>query len=227
MIERTFNPEAATKLVTNPAVAEIIETLVSDPNNVFLVGSHGIFLARRLGGGEFEIAAHDEPGAGTKSLKNFIAEATEFMFCHTDAIELLVRTAEGDRISEALVNAAPFDLQFDASGGVQVHALELRRWARWAPGMAERGGQFHRKLAALLPGGLQPVEPDGLRAIGVALAMLQGGQVAKGVCWWNRYCVMARRPMVKLLSTDPPQLKYDEIGVLTLQDGEISVSPLH
>jgi hypothetical protein len=58
------------------------------------------------------------------------------------------------------------------------------------------------------------------------VAMIEGEQPIKGVVWFNRAEALARRPLIKILDTDPLQIKW-ETKMLTLQNGEVSISAVH
>jgi|SRR5580700_2776523 hypothetical protein len=226
VVERTFDPGLAARFVTDPAAIKAITTAIKDTNNVCLVGDLGAFIAARLDRGVFEIVLHAEPEADEEWLRDFIAAAAEYVFCRTDAVELLVRAARGDPASEAMVRAAPSDLQFEIAARLEVHALTLQRWALWAPGMVERGERLVDRIAAQLQRERHPIHPDHARVIGVAVAMIEGEQPIKGVVWFNRAEALARRPLIKILDTDPLQIKW-ETEMLTLQNGEVSISAVH
>jgi hypothetical protein len=158
------------------------------------------------------------------------------MFTHTDCVDLITRVPQGHIAAKALTEMNGFRHEFTTPPDTlfrerlvpcHIYCLTIHEWAKRVEGMEGLGAAFHEWLTAQVGEGA-PHEPDEAhnRVVGVALAMAQSGQVAKGVVWYNRCSLAARHPTIGLLGLDPPQIRFDA-GVLTVTPQGLQFSRPH
>lgn len=142
----------------------------------------------------------------------------------------------GDHPMRYLDQDVPFD----------VYSFRLQDWAAHAPGLVETGHWLHHRFheeerrLGLIEGTPEAEEAThGLkitphadmaghnRYVGLVYHMSRGGQLAKGVNMYNRWALASHRPvdrLVKLISTEPPVVRFDASDIELLPDGDIRMS---
>jgi hypothetical protein len=206
-----------------------ISSIVENPSTVLLAGEHGIFLLSKYYEGAYEVhSAVLRQGRGVWAKR--AAEAVlHFMFTQTDCIEVITRVPQGHIAAKALTEAVGFHHHFTTppeclfrSEKVPCHVylLILMDWAMRAPGLEERGAQFHAWLNKQVTKGIPHDEdPAHNRVVGCALDMMMAGQIKKALIWYDRWALAARHPMISLVGENPPQVRFDA-GILTFaEDG--------
>lgn len=202
---------------------------IANPNNVCLIGRHGAFMCFKVLPARYEVHTQVLPEGRGQWAAEFAQAGARYMFCATDAVEILTRVPQGHVAATALTRAMRFDAEFVTPPEclflgrrvpATIYSLSLQAWAKFAPKAQEEGAKFHEWLNSQCGGTPHPPDEAHNRIVGVSLAMIRAGQVAKGCAWYNRSAVLARHPSVELLGTDPPRVRFDA-GVLVLEDGEI------
>lgn len=216
-----------------------LTSALQTPKVTALRGEHGIFIVIQLDAGIYEVhTATLQSGRGAWS-RVFAAEGASYMFTRTDAVELLTRVPATHEAARRLTLDAHFRLQFTTLPEcrfrgelvpVEVYSLSVQDWANAAPDMERRGEEFHQWLNRQVASDSGPPhasDPAHNRAVAVAIDMICGGQIAKGLVWYNRWAVESRHPLITLLGVDPVQVSFDA-GVLTMsQNGAIRYEPRH
>lgn len=239
-IERVHDAARLNQIVNDPSVYPWVHGnvegpldlsgIVADPRHVALVGRHGGVLFVQHGPGIYEAHTQVLPeGRGTWTVE-MVRAALQWMFTHTDAVEIGTRVPKGNLAARALAKTIGGRLQFRAERGWQmdgvivwadIFALSIQDWMRDAPGLADIGEWFHRTLAAEYErlGHAEPIHPDDAahdRYVGAAVAMMRGGQPFKAAIFYNRFAIMAGVLPITILQTDPIMVGIREGVVLEL-----------
>jgi hypothetical protein len=244
MIQILTDAAFANHVLNHPAVFPDVATsdapidvspCIDNPNNLILAGERGIFHLTKLFEGCWETHTAVLPEGRGRWAREFAEAGARYMFAATDCVELLTRVPEGHVAASTLTLMMGFRHQFKTPPECRfrgklvpcdIYSLTLQDWALRAPEVEERGAAFHEWLNTKVSG--QPHEPDPAhnRVVGIALDMINEGQPVKATFWYNRWAFTARHKLITLLGVDPVQVKFDA-GVLTCEDGHISVEPCH
>lgn len=243
-IERATSAERINAILNHPDVrpwvADVAEgkldvsAQVADVGNVCLVGEHGAFFCFKFFPGTYEVHTQILPEGRGKWARDFAVAGAHYMFTETDCVEILTRVPEGHVSAAALSRAMGFRVQFSTPPEClfrgkrvpcTIYALTLQDWSLSVS--EEQGAAFHEWLNQQVTVG-QPhdPDPDHNRIVSIALDMIKGGQVMKGVIWYNRHAAACRHEPVALLSLDPVRVRFDA-GILTMESGEIRFEPCH
>lgn len=146
----------------------------------------------------------------------FTQECLKWMFTRTDAMEIMTRCPHGNLPAKALAKAIGGTYEFTNPNGwvmdgkavpADIYALRIQDWLRTAPGLEERGAEFHDKLekefARLGMGDNHPDDANHDRHVGAAYEMFMGGQPHKGAVIYNRFASMAGYLPIYVVSTEP------------------------
>jgi hypothetical protein len=223
IVKRTFDPTFLNTVVNHPDVRPWLkgegELDVShqtyNPGNFALVTERGGFLLIHHEPGRYEVHSQFLPGNGTHPVRAMI-EAQEWMFTRTDC--------------EAIVSVVPWDNErakgFAQMGGLRkiftgdtadYVELTLMDWAMRTAALEAHGERFHSFVEAVKRDHAvewpdHPEDPAHNRAAGASLLMIERGQVAKGVAFYNRWARMAGYSLITLLSDSPPTIDMSENG---------------
>lgn len=236
MIERTTDASAINAILNHPQVRPYIADIADGYVDVgkqlaagalALAGEYGAFMVYRYDVGIYECHTAVLPaGRGAWALAFAKAGAT-FMFTQTDCVEIMTRVPQGHVAAKALSEAVGFRHQFTTPPDClfrgkavpcHIYAMPMAEWFSRAEGLEAHGAAFHRWLNAQVGNGHgepHPADPGHNKVIGAALAMVSGGQVAKGIAFYNKNSIAARHATISLLSLNPPQIRFDA-GVLTM-----------
>lgn len=248
MIERTTDAGAANAILNHPQVRPYIadeadgyvdvSKQLAAGNVLALRGEHGLFMVYKYDVGIWETHTAVLPeGRGAWALAFAKAGAT-FMFTQTDCAEIMTRVPQGHIAAKALTDAVGFRHQFTTLPDClfrgryvpcHIYAMPMAEWFGRVEGMEAEGEKFHRWLNAQVGNGHgepHPSDPGHNKIVGVTLAMIAGGQVAKGVALYNKCSIAARHPTISLLSLDPVQVRFDA-GVLTMDADGIRFERSH
>ena len=245
MISIQTTPDFANAVLNDPSVRPDVADMgegridvtscIGNPNYLILGGENGVFFVVKLFEGIWEVHTAVLPqGRGEWALQ-FAQAGARHMFTATDCAEILTRVPEGHAAAAALTHKMGFRHQFwtppeclfrGKRVPCAVSSLTLQDWSLRVPETEEKGARFHDWLNRSLRGQPHDPDPDHNRVVGVALDMIYAGQIAKGLTWYNRWALTARHPPVTLVGADPLRIKFDA-GLLTMQNGAISVEPCH
>lgn len=228
--------------VVRPWVADVgdgvldITSIVQNENNILLMGRHGGCLFFCPQPGVYEVHTQVLPeGRGPWALE-FVRGCARWMFTRTPAFEITTRVPHGHNAARALTIAAGMRYEFTRDDGpvfrghrvgVDIFSFRIQDWIQHAEGLVETGAELHEQMhaeAARLGITDTPHGEDENhnRYAGAALEMALGGQIKKGVLFYNRWAFAARHALIALKSVEPPIIKFD-IGYLSLKDGKIEV----
>ena len=226
-IVRETTPERINAIVNDPSIYPWVKgasrgpldvsKLLADPKHVVLTAEHGGIIFVNHGAGVYEFHASVLPQGRGQWMLEAGRQSFEWLFTNTDANEILTKCPKGNVAALAGARAIGMTREFSTrpiwptEGGlvpVEVCSMSIRMWAASAPGLDEIGEEFHEWLEAQyhLRGIKSPIhEPDPIhnRYVGMAVSMVRGGQITKGVFLYNRWAIMSGYAAVKVVSQKP------------------------
>jgi hypothetical protein len=237
-INRVLNDPAVRPWVADASEGVLdISPAVSKRENVLLLGEHGGCMFFKLLDGFYEVHTQVLPAGRGAWAARMIQSSFRWMFCRTDAIEILTRVPVAHRAAKmaTLRSGAeyewtrPKECRFQGKlDDVEIFSISLQRWVGQDDGLAEIGAWFHQRMQdeAKRLGIETPAhedDPNHNRYVGAAYLMFRGGQAPKGTAFYNRWALISRHAPIQLLSLNPPGVRMD-VGILTLkEDGDISI----
>jgi hypothetical protein len=209
---------------------------VADRRNILLLGEHGGVMFYPVMPGVYEAHTQVLPAGRGGWTRGLTQACAHWMFTRSPAYEIMTRVPQGHFAAKAATEATGMHLEFTRPKecrfrgqlvDVHIYSGRLQDWIGSAPGLVEIGARFHDRLNELAraAGITAPAhEPDENhnRYVGAAIEMARGGQVKKGVAFYNRWAIVARHPMVELVAIDPPTIKMD-IGTLRLTGDDVDL----
>lgn len=140
-------------------------------------------------------------------------EALRYMFTETDCLEIVTQCPDDNPGARFAAATMGFRERFRREGawetgaGVSFRAMTIDDWFirdRVAPDL---GRKFHEELAAakMESGSTLPIHADDEahdRAVGAACLMIIGGQIAKGVAFYNRWATIAGYANIAAVGTN-------------------------
>lgn len=150
-----------------------------------------------------------------------------WMFCRTEALEIVTRIPAENTMARTLAIANHFHREFELPNSyltpdgpipAMFYSLPVLDWMRTAPGLVERGQWFHREVErACQDAGIEREDhPDNEahdRYIGAAFEMILGGQIEKAVYFYNRFSAIARTGKIVVLSHSPLVIHLGDVAV--------------
>lgn len=220
-----------------------VSSVVAQDGTVCLLAEHGGVLFQRLQSGLYEAHSQCLPEGRGAWMVRCTAACLHWLFTHTDACEVVSKCPEGNLAAKGLARAVHLVYQFTNPQGwiaddkpipADVYGLTIQRWMRSAPGLVERGQQFHRRLESEFArhGVAERPHPNDVnhdRYVGMACEMIFAGQPQKAVMFYNRFATMAGYAPIEMVSLEP--MAFD-IGnaVVIVHDDDFwvpKVRPLH
>lgn len=214
--------------VRGPAKGALdLSEAIANPNLVCLLGTHGGILFSQIQTGLWEAHTQILP-AGRGSWGRLCVQAClHWLFTRADAMEVMTRCPKGNLAATAMARAIHGTYEFTSPHGwidgdkplaADIYSLNVQTWMRTAPGLAERGQWFHKRLEAeMARHNVQelshPDDPVHDRYVGAATEMFLGGQPDKAVILYNRWAAMAGYLPVTVTSRKPLEV---DIGTATI-----------
>jgi RimJ/RimL family protein N-acetyltransferase len=245
-IERQTNAKRINEVINDPNVRPWVADLgvgilditanVENPRNILLMGEHGGCFFFWLGLGIYEVHTQVLPSAPPHWTRELTSACAHYMFTKTNAWEIMTRVPQGHIAARAAALTQGMKHEFTRPKecyfrgelvDVNIHSFRLPDWVPKAPGMVEIGEAVHKRMhdEAKRLGITTPAHPDDEnhnRYVGVTYEMITGGQVDKGVQFYNRWAVVSRHETITLLERNPPTIRMD-VGVLRFVDGELEM----
>lgn len=187
--------------------------IISRPENVVLLGEFGAIVFMRGQPGLYEAHTQILPEGRGQWALNFAQACLHWMFCRHDAMEVATRVPDGNLGAKGLARGLGFRKEFVRHDGYRIdgeaHAAEiyfltLQAWQATAPGLVERGIEFHESLDR--QGKKSPTHPEDAnhdRYVGATMEMVRGGQVAKAMVFYNRWAFVVGFPLIGVISWNP------------------------
>lgn len=236
MLVRQADAVRINEIINDPAVRPFIggsgpidlTTLVADRGNVVLCGEHGGAVFHRLLPGLYELHTSIlTSGRGRWTLRA-AAEAFFFMFTQTDCVEIVTKVPDENRPALAAAKLSGMTLDWVSPRGwerngescaVPIYSLRVADWPDTCPAALRPIGEwFHDSTQAQLKAqGRPPIEhaedPFHDVVAGAVVAMIHGGQIMKGITYYNRRAGVAKTPYMRLVSAAPLVLDLHDCRV--------------
>lgn len=218
-IRRTFDPAFLNSVANIPAVHDAIaavgvvdlSAVAGNTSNICLETSFGGFVLTLHEPGIYEVHSLFEPGHGTHPVKAMRA-AMEWMFTRTDCALILSKIPEANAAAKGFALAGGLRSMFRRNdallGPCDFVELDVMRWAMACEALEAHGERFHDflKTAKAATGSALPEHDHDAaheRAVGAALLMIERGQAAKGITFYNRWARFAGYAELSLISLSP------------------------
>lgn len=203
-----------------------VRHLVLNPTNYAFKGEHGGFIAVKMYDGLYEchtVYDTDNP----RETVRLMGKAREYMFIHTDCVELTTKVIGKDHPAHHLSRLFGF-VGDHVREGVSYYKLSLDLWARTCSTPGVEGHKFHEilEIAKRNQGSELTVhEDDDLHdhMVGAAIMMVRAGNVVKGVNFYNRWAVFAGYAPVELVSEQPAVIDVQDAVMGLSHDGQLEV----
>lgn len=197
--------------------------MIADPQHVVLTGEYGgcTFVKHYPGMFEAHTAVLPE-GRGEWTLA-FGREALAWMFCRTDAVEIMTKCPHGNLAASAGARASGAVCDFTTRplwplGGktvpIDVYAVRIQDWIKRADEMIAEGRHVHEFLREHGVPVDHEDDDDHDRYVGATWSMIRHGQVSKALFFYYRWAAMAGYRPIKLLGENPLRL---DIGSAVLR----------
>lgn len=230
MLTRVIDPNVLRSILDHPAmhceIGEDIDAMVSNPNNICLAAEYGTMLFIRYFEGIYEADARVLPMGRGEWSKEFAESAIRYMFCGTDAIEILSHVPEGRVASAAACRMMGGRVQFHRRDkSATVYSLPIQDWWPRADGLIQRGIEFRdwmRKQGSRF----DVLDDEHARVLGVTAEMILEARTAKAVVFYNRWGLSTRQPVMPLHSLEPFQVGLGD-GVLSVENSILQFSLSH
>lgn len=227
-------PDVRPHLLMAEAGALDLRPVVADPRNYCFETPDGGFLGLALGYGRYEVHSLFVPTRAPKVTVTAMREASEYMFTRTDCVELVTKVPEGNRRAGQLAALAHFHECFVApvapghATRARYLSLPLDTWAVHGCGLAAVGQWFHdafdqMRAADALSLPAHPDDPTHNQFVGAAILMIDGGQVEKGIGFYNRWARWVGYPTIGLVTLTPPVLDLGAGIVVEVRGREMEV----
>jgi hypothetical protein len=235
VIERHFTATRLNEVVNDPSVLPYVcgmlagpldfSETVADTRHVLLMGEHGGILFVFHQQGLFE--AHTQvlkAGRGEWALK-MARSALDWMYAHTNAIEIITRVAKGNYAALALAKACGLKPVTVVTNGWEtvegkkdatVLSLSIQDWMNRSDSLAERGAWVKKRWRD------SPIEDA--RVLGAMFEMMSHGQLAKAAIFLSRWvAIIGADFKVEPLTFDPPRLQIGRSIVVVRDETRLSV----
>lgn len=213
---------------------------VADESNICLMAEHGGVIFHRHQMGLFEVHTQILPAGRGPWAVAMAQEAAKYMFCRTDAMEIMTKVPKGNFAARALTKAIGGSFEFTNKRGwvkdgqiipADIFRLTIQDWIRTAPNLVERGHLFHERLEAEFTRlGVSEASHDDDdthdRYVGAACEMILGGQPQKGIIFYNRWAALADYKQVGIVSLNPLLIDIRNAVVAVGDDGQFNVVSL-
>jgi len=246
---REFDASRINEIVNHPQVrpwlteagvnSEIdLSRLIANQDNVLLMIDGGGILFHWQEPGVYEAHTQFLPSVRGRSALAATRDSIRWMFTRTDCMEILSKVPVHNKGAEvwAQLSGASLDFErqdawisWDGPVAVRYFALRYHDWVKRSVPLVERGRWFHEKLEAEKSRlGIQtPRHSDDSahdRAVGSAIEMILGGQIAKGIILYNRWARFSGYQPIGLVSEDPVIIDIRDCLVRVL-DRDFEVLP--
>lgn len=240
MITRTMDATFLNGVANHPQVRPFIgggeheldlTGLCCNPANIVLVTEAGGWVLQARLPGVYELHTMFLPEGRGSAYFAAAREALNYVFTRTDALEILTRCPDDNGPARMAASMMGFRERFRREGvwhtgaGVSFQALTLHEWVMRDRDALKAGRDFHEALEAAkrAQGSTLPDHPDDEahdRAAGAAYLMIQRGQTAKAVGWYNLWAIFAGYVTIEALS---PTVVDIRDAIVEVRDGRMGV----
>lgn len=242
-IERQFDAKQINAVVNHESVYPFVHGVtvgpmdltaaVQDQANVLLMGEHGGMIFNPIQAGIWEAHTQVVPEGRGKWAVGMATECLKWMFCRTDALEIITRLPKGNVRARALAMRFGFRPMFVNPRGwildhqlvpAEIVSLTIQEWMPSAPSLVESGELFHRRLAEEFKrhGKTEPPHPDDAvhdRYAGLAYEMAIGGQPFKAQAFYQRFAAVADYVPFVVINDSPLTIDIQSAILIIKPDG--------
>lgn len=243
MIRRHFTAHSVNTVVNDPSVYDYVRgaltgkldmtPLVENPDNVLLMGEHGGVIFLKHSPGIYEAHSQVLPAGRGQWTLDTAWECLDWLFTHTDAVDVMTRVPKGNHAARGLALATGWKPEFRVERGwikddqiiyADVYSMQIQTWIARSPNLEAEGILFHHKLEQeyVRLGKKEPPHPDDPvhnRYVGAAVSMIRNGQPNKGVLFYLRWAGMAGYAPISIVSADPLIIDIQESLIQVTDDG--------
>ena len=232
MIRRTLDPTFLNSVANHPEVRPDIGGDVNDPvdltphvenlANIALEADGGGWLLRNLSPGLYDLHTLFLPAARGKSYFRQAREALRLVFTQYDVVEISTWCPDVNAPAGMAAGLMGFrewfrrERAWEGDTGISYRILTLDDWLGRDQELPKLGLKIHH----LLGGEGLPMESGQGRALAAAVMMIRGGQVEKGLAYYER-CGRVGGLIPVFMS--PPRLLHVGNAILDLGTDEIEV----
>lgn len=202
---------------------------VANPDNVAMRYLGGGLIYEKQDDGLYEVHSMFLPERRGKYAVTVMRHSLEYLFTHTDCLEILTRVPDGNRAADGFARLAGgrevYRLEHDPKlfgAPVSVRSLTLDMWRSRSEMCLSAGQSFHDALERAGEHDGHPEEDAHDRAVGASVLMFRANNPGKAVWAYNRWAKVAGYQCVELASTSPLVISMGKSFVAML-DGRIEV----
>lgn len=207
-LNRLINDKSIEPWVRGYALGRLDATgLIADPSIIVLGGEFAAAVFRQVMPGLYDFHVQCLPEGRGPWMLLWSKAVIHWMFCRTDAMEIIARLPDGHVAVKAYARSLGFRHRFSNPKGwvkdidpvpCEIVSILIQDWMEKAPGLIERGHWFFDKA------GLPPEDDaEVTRFTGLGIEMLLSGQPMKALVFFNRWADMAGRPVMQILTMEP------------------------
>lgn len=202
-----------------------------------LCGEFGGVIMVRLQPGIYEVHTAIMPAARGSWGNRMFRDALHFMFCTTDAVEIMTRVPQDNPSAAAATKFVGFKSEWTVENGwpgmkggrvnVDVWSMKIQDWMRRESRLRQIGEWFHSTLNAIYASTGKPIVTHSQEAIhdqyvGAAVALTVGGRPDMAVYFYNRWASLSGFSPIKLMSTAPITIDIVESKIV-FTNGKLEV----
>jgi len=248
MIHRHFTADCVNLVVNDPSVYDWVRGpitgyldlsgLVQNPNNYFLMGEHGgvVFLQHQPG--LYEAHTQILPAGRGQWAVEIVNECVDYMFTHTDAMELVTKVPLGNLGARALVRKIPGNkIDYRLKNGwvhdgkvvpADIFGMRVQDWMAHTPGLEQSGQWFHDRLVEEYAKvgkehKLHDEDATHDRYVGAAIQMIMGGQPQKAVVLYNGWASISGYAPLSIVTMNPLVIDIQESLIVVRDNSDFWV----
>lgn len=208
-----------------------ISEVIARKEHVVLVGEYGGVIFIKLDIGLYEAHTAVLPKHRGQWTIQLGRDALDYMFCRTDAVEIVTKCPHGNLAASAGARAIRAVCDFTTRPmwplgsrivPIDVYAVRIQDWIKRADQMIAEGQHVHEWLVAH---GIPVDHGDDEthdRYVGATWEMIRHGFIAKGLHFYYRWAVMSGYRPILLIGENPVRLDIGS-AILRLDGGQWEV----
>jgi hypothetical protein len=234
-MRRDYTPERVNAVINHPDVlpwmapeplpaALDFGPLIRDLANIVLFSDKGGAIFMQLDETCYELHTQFLSGVRGRPVVRFMHRALEYIFTHTNCMEVVTKVPIHNAGARALAQHFHFVLEgtrdsyWNAGNAgvmdVEFYSYKWSDWLRHSPLLATQGAAFHSRLdneCARLGLAHESHAPEGWhdRVVGATLATAYAGLVDKAAILYNRWAKFAGYATVRVVSRLPPVVEFE------------------
>lgn len=227
MIRKSTHASHINKILNHPEVhpwvsgdskdARDVTKNLEHPNFLGLEDEGGCFIVQQIQTGIYEFHTAVLPEYQGKWAAQFFEQGLDWMFTHTNAIELLTKVPRNNRAAKIACVHSGFEFAFETrplypvkDGMVcfDVYSMTIQKWAKLSNNMEDYGQWFHNslevqyiKLDRELKVHIEDKTHD--RYVGMTVLMMMNGFPQKADSFYNRWALMSSYQPISVVSLEP------------------------